>query len=37
MKSETEDCAASYAFAQIAIEQIKALKQIANPRNFVGD
>jgi diguanylate cyclase len=30
----TEDAAATYAFAQIALDQIKALKQPANPRNF---
>ena len=34
MKPETEDSAASYAFAQVALDQIKALKQPANPRNF---
>jgi diguanylate cyclase len=34
MKSDTEDSAATYAFAQIALDQIKALKQPANPRNF---
>src|SRR5262245_55944953 len=34
MRFDTEDCAASYAFAQIALDQIKALKQPANPRNY---
>lgn len=34
MKSEADDPAATYAFAQVALDQIKALKQPANPRNF---
>jgi diguanylate cyclase len=34
MKSESEDPETTYAFAQIALDQIKALQQPANPRNF---
>jgi diguanylate cyclase len=34
MKSESEDPEATYAFAQIALDQIRALQQPANPRNF---
>src|SRR5215217_3816525 len=34
MKPDSEDPGTTYAFAQVALDQIKALKQPANPRNF---
>ena len=34
MISQPDDCVTSYGFAQIALDQIKALQQPANPRNF---